>query len=166
MRKQKYLGEPGRCQPAHHGRSQFLNGEHINVMLPQNAKKYGRSATPPLAFTVNRCNLIVAAADQVRRDGHDAAWLRARLSGGSCHVTSSAAGIASRAASHQAAYAAMTTAATAGTTVSGARAASFGPGFGGYLPASRASSAGNAKVMRIKAVAQVTPCLFSPAVGG
>ena len=74
------------------------------------------------------------------------------MTGGSCHITSSAAGIASRAASHQAAHAAMITAATAGSTASGARAASSGTGFGGYPPASRASSAGNATVMRIKAV--------------
>ena len=46
-------------------------------------------------------------------DAPAAAWKRDRLSGGSCHVTSSAAGIASRAASHQAAYAAMIAAAIA-----------------------------------------------------
>jgi len=120
------------------------------------------SAAPPLAFTVNKRSLSVAAADPIPRDGPGAAWKRARLSAGSCHITSSAAGIASRAASHHAAYAAMITAAIAGTTASGARAASSGPGLGGYPPASRASRAGNAKIMRIKAVSQVTPCLFSP----
>ena len=52
---------------------------------------------------------------------------------------------------NQAAYAAMITAAIAGTTARGARAASSGPGLGGYPPASRASSAGNAKAIRIKA---------------
>ena len=54
----------------------------------------------------------------------------------------------------------MITAAIPGTTASGARAASSGPGFGGYPPVNRASSAGNAKAMRIKAVSPVTPCLF------
>ena len=109
---------------------------------------------PPLAFTVNRRSLSVATADPVPRDGPSAAWKRAHLSGGSCHITSSAAGIASIAASHQAAYAAMIMAATAGTAASGARAASSRPGFRSYRPASRASSAGNAKVIRIKAVSQ------------
>ena len=51
----------------------------------------------------------------VPRDAPAAAWKRDRLSGGSCHITSTAAGTASRTASHQAANAA----ATAGTTATG-----------------------------------------------
>jgi hypothetical protein len=121
------------------------------------------SAAPPMAFTVNTRSLSVAAPDPVRRDGPGPARLRAGLRGGSCHATSSAAGTARRAASHQAAQAAMITAATAGSTASGARAASSGTGSGGYPPASRASSAGNATAIRITAVTQVMPCLFSPA---
>ena len=42
MRKRKHLREPGRCQPGHHGRSQFLDSEYIHVVLPQNANDRGR----------------------------------------------------------------------------------------------------------------------------
>ena len=41
MRKRKHLCEPGRCQPANHERSQFLDSEYINVVLPQNVKDRG-----------------------------------------------------------------------------------------------------------------------------
>ena len=42
MRKRKHVGEPGRCQPGHHGRSQFLDSEYIHAVPPQNAKDRGR----------------------------------------------------------------------------------------------------------------------------
>ena len=77
----------------------------------------------------------------------------------------SAAGVASRAASHQAAYAAMIMAATEGAAASGARGASSRPGFRGYRPASCAISAGNAKVIKNQGPqpVQFKSRLFSPA---
>ena len=42
MGKREHLGEAGRRQPVHHGRSQFLDREHVHVVLPHNAKNRGR----------------------------------------------------------------------------------------------------------------------------
>ena len=87
-------------------------------------------------------------------------WL-IRLRGGSCQINSITVGIAKRTASHRAVAAAMITAMVAGTTASGARAASCGRGLGGCPPVSRASSGGNAKAMKIRAASPVTLCLTS-----
>jgi hypothetical protein len=71
------------------------------------------------------------------------------------------AGSASRTASHQAVVVAMTTAATAGSAATGARAASCGPGLGGCPPVIRANSEGKARAVRIRAVTPLTPSLTS-----
>jgi hypothetical protein len=42
MRKWKQLRKSGRCQPAYHVRSQFLNGEYIHAVPLQNVKERGR----------------------------------------------------------------------------------------------------------------------------
>ena len=173
----RQLTPPGARVPAHRSDRMYRGQRHRKAAQcidarPQRSRAQTRDrlqrnqrparppADAPLAFTVNRRSPSVVA-DPIPRDGPAAERKRVRLTGGSCHVNNSAAGIARRAASHQAVFAAMITAATPGTTASGARAASSGPGFGGYPPVSRASSAGNAKAMRIKAVSPVTPCLFS-----
>ena len=110
---------------------------------------------------MSRRSLTIVWADADSREGPAGAWWLIRLRGGSCQINRSTAGTARGTANHPSVAAAMITAAVAGTTATGARAASCGRGPGGCPPASRASSGGNAKAMRIRAASPVTLCVTS-----
>src|ERR1039457_3510555 len=119
------------------------------------------SAAPPRALIVSRRRLTVVGADPDSREGPATAWLLIRLRGGSCQIHGITAGTARRTASHRAVAAAKITAAVAGTTATGARAASWVIRGGGCPPVNRASIGGNAKAVKIRATSPVTPCLTS-----
>ena len=85
------------------------------------------SAVPPMTF---RDSTRIGLASPVPGRARSRAWRTGRA-GGSCQPTRSSAGTARISASHHEDTAATTTPATAGTVPTGARAASFGPGFGG-----------------------------------
>src|ERR1039457_3686403 len=105
------------------------------------------SAAPPRALIVSRRRLTVVGADPDSREGPATAWWLIRLRGGSCQIHRITAGTARRTASHRAVAAAMITAAVAGTTATGARAASWGNRGGGLPPVNRPTTRGYGKAV-------------------
>ena len=161
MRKRKYLGKPDRCQPGNHERGQFLDSEYIHVVLVQNAKDGGRVSRAAPGVHGEQ-----AQPERCCGRSRSARWPRFSLETSPPEhrqLPHHQQRGGKRKQSHQ------PPGRVSGDDHGGDRGHHRQRGKGRQfrvrirrIPARGASGASSAKIMRIKAVTQVTPCLFSP----